>query len=284
MTGKTWRKLVYDIFIDITGGMLLGTGIYNFAASADFPLSGVSGISLIFYRLFGLPIGLMTILLNIPIAIVCFRTLGRTFFIRSVKTLVIYSLIMDYVVPLFPVYTGERILAAVCTGVFCGIGYALIFMNRTSTGGMDFITLSVRAKKPHLSLGRIVFVFDTLIVCLGGIIFRDMDGTIYGIIISYLLTGIVDKIAYGISAGKMALIVTDQGKRIAEMIGEYSGRGATLLKAEGSFTSQPKEVVMCACNNKQMFEIKRMAKQADPRSFTVIMESNEVVGEGFKGS
>lgn len=283
MSVQKWRKLLYDLMIDIIGGISVGIGIYNFAANADFPLAGISGISLIFYRLFQVPIGLVTVLLNIPIALCCYRTLGRRFFLRSVRTLVITSFIMDYVVPLFPVYTGERILAAVCTGVFNGFGYAIIFMNQTSTGGMDFVTLSIRAKKPHLSLGRIVFIFDTLIVFLGGIIFKDVDGIIYGVIITYLLTGIIDKITYGISAGKMTLIVSGQGREIAKAIGK-SGRGATLLKAEGSYTGNEKEVVMCACNNKQMFEIRKLVKQIDPKAFTVIMESNEVVGEGFKES
>lgn len=283
MKTNKWARLGYDLLVDVAGGILVGIGIYNFAANAGFPLAGVSGISLIFYRLFGIPIGLMTMCLNIPIAIVCYKMLGRMFFLRSVKTLIITSLIMDHIVPLFPVYTGERILAAVCTGVFSGVGYALIFMNGTSTGGMDFVTLSVRKKKPHLSLGRIVFLFDVAVVCLGGFIFQDIDGTIYGIMIAYLLTFIIDKMMYGINAGKMTLIVTERGGQMAEMIGQY-GRGATLIKAEGSYSKQAKEVVMCACNNKQMFEIKTKVKQVDPSAFTIIMESNEVVGEGFRGA
>ena len=69
---------------------------------------------------------------------------------------------------------------------------------------------------------------------------------------------------------------------MAEKIDEYIGRGATLLKAEGSYTRADKEVVMCACNNKQMYTIRKMAKEIDPKAFIVIMESNDVVGEGFK--
>lgn len=278
---RGWRKLLFDILVDVVGGFSAAIGVYNFAANASFPLAGVSGISLIIYRLFGIPIGLMTILLNVPIVLVCFRFLGKRFFLRSLKTLAIASVIMDYIAPLFPVYQGERMLAAVCTGVFAGFGYAIIFMNQSSTGGMDFVTLSVKAKKPHLSLGKIVFAADTLIVLLGGIIFQDVDGVIYGIMITYLVTRIIDKITYGISAGKMALIVTERGKEVAAVIGEF-GRGATFLKAEGSYSGNAKDVVMCACSNKQMFGIKKKVKRVDPDSFTIIMESNEVMGQGFR--
>ena len=276
------KKLAYDIMIDILGGLLIGAGIYNFAVNAEFPLAGISGIALIFYHLFRLPIGWVTMILNVPIAIGCYKTLGKEFFIRSVRTVIITSLIIDYVVPLFPVYTGDRMLAAICTGIFSGLGYALIFMNISSTGGMDFITVAIKVKNPHLSLGKIVFITDAIIVTIGGVMFGDVDATIYGFIITYLLTVVIDKIMYGIDAGKMTLIVTEKGKEVAEKIDQYSGRGSTLLKGQGSYSGIEKEVVMCACNNKQMYTIRKLVKEIDPLAFTVIMESNEVVGEGFK--
>ena len=276
------KKLAYDIMIDVVGGILIGLGIYNFAANAAFPLAGISGIALIFYHLFGMPIGWVTMLLNVPIAIGCYRTLGKEFFVRSVRTVIITSLIIDYVAPLFPVYSGDRMLAAICTGIFSGLGYAMIFMNNSSTGGMDFITVSIKVKRPHLTLGRIVFITDAIIVAVGGYIFKDVDGTIYGFIITYLLTFVIDKFMYGIDAGKMTLIVTEKGQEVADNIDHRWGRGSTLLKGRGSYSGIEKEVVMCACNNKQMYTIRKMIREVDPTAFTVIMESNEVVGEGFK--
>ena len=276
------KKFMYDCMIDIAGGLLIGIGIYNFAANANFPLAGISGIALIFYHLFGLPIGWITMLLNVPIAIVCFRTLGKKFFVRSVQSVIITSVIIDYVVPLLPVYSGDRMLAAICTGIFSGLGYAIIFMNNSSTGGMDFITVAIKVKKPHISLGKIVFISDVIIVGIGGFIFKDVDGTIYGMVITYLLTLVIDKMMYGIDAGKMTFIVTDKGQEVACKIDRYSGRGSTILHGRGSYSGIDKEVVMCACNNKQMYTIRKLVKEIDPKAFTVIMESNEVVGEGFK--
>lgn len=279
------KRLSWDIFMDILGGILIAIGTYNFAAAANFPMVGLNGIALIFYYLFGTPIGLVAMLLNIPIAIFCFRILGRDFFIRSIRTIVITSFIMDFLAPLFPVYTGDRLLAAVCTGVLSGLGYALIYMRNSSTGGADFIMLSIKAKHPHLSLGRIAFAVDFLVVVIGTVLVsKDIDSLIYGVIVSYLLSIVVDKVMYGVDAGKMTLIVTDYPEKVAEKIDELVGRGATFLKAEGSFSREKKDVVMCACNNKQMFAIRNAVKEIDEKAFIIIMESNEVVGEGFKGS
>lgn len=278
----TIKSFFKDVSIDLIGGFLIAIGIYNFAVEAMFPMTGVSGIALIFYHLFQIPIGAFTIFLNIPIALVCYKILGRNFFLRSVKSIIITSFVMDYIAPLFPLYSGDRMLAALCTGVLLGIGYSLIYMNNSSTGGADFITMSIQAKHPHLSLGKIIFVSDVTIVCAGGFIYREVDGIIYGILICTLLAFVVDKLMYGIDAGKMSLIVTDLGEEMAQMIHQITGRGATLLHGTGSYSKSHKYVVMCACNNKEMFLIKRMAKKVDPHCFTVIMESNEVVGEGFK--
>lgn len=277
-----WKRLIYDLFIDISAGVLIGVGVYNFAANSEFPLAGVSGIALIFYRLFGVPIGLGSILLNIPIILGCYKTLGKEFFVRSMRSLLITSFLIDYVAPLFPVYSGDRMLSAICTGIFSGLGYALIFMNNSSTAGMDFVSIAIRTKRPHISLGKIVFILDCAIVLLGGFIFKDVDATIYGLIISYLLTYVIDKIMYGIDAGKMTLIITENGQAVVDVIDRYIERGATILQGYGSYTRENKEIVMCACNNKQMYIIKRMVKEVDKKAFIVILESNEVVGEGFK--
>ncbi|MEG0108482.1 MAG: YitT family protein, partial [Lachnospiraceae bacterium] len=167
------KRIITDVFAELLGSILIAAALYNFALSAKFPMTGFSGIAMIFYRLFGLPIGITTIALNVPLAILCYRLLGKGFFIRSVRCVIISSLIIDYVAPFFPMYTGNRMLAALCTGVLGGLGYALIYMRNSSTGGADFIIMSVKAIKPHLSLGKIAFLTDVGIILAGGIIFKD---------------------------------------------------------------------------------------------------------------
>ena len=280
---KTMSKWSIDILADIVGGILIAAGAYNFAAAAEFPLVGVNGIALIFHHLMGLPIGVMAIVLNIPIAIVCYKMLGKDFFFRSIRSMIITSLIIDVAAPLLPVYEGDRMLAAICTGVLSGIGYALIYLRDSSTGGTDFIILSIKSKKPHLSIGKISFALEAIIIFLGTItVSRQMDALIYGMLISYIMSAVMDKVMYGISSGKMTLIVTRQPKEVAARISQVAGRGATFLKGKGSFDGEEKDVVMCACSNKQMFSIRKAAMEVDPDAFLIILESNEVVGEGFQ--
>lgn len=281
MKKQAIKRELKSICWEIVGSILIAIGIYNFAVYAKFPMTGFSGISIILYRLFQVPIGLSTIILNVPVAILCYKLLGKKFFLRSVRCMLISSVFIDYIAPMLPAYQGSRLLAALCTGVIAGLGYALIYMQNSSTGGTDFIIMAVKALKPYLSLGKIAFLSDVGIILVGGILFQDVDGIIYGMIVNFLFAAAVDKVMYGINAGKMTLIVTEDGEKIADVIEACCGRGSTLIKAVGGYQKTDKQVVMCACNNKQMYFVQKAVKEADPDSFMVVLESNEVHGEGF---
>ena len=248
------KELLVQMMWELVGSIFVAIGIYNFAVQAKFPMTGFSGISIIFYRLFNIPIGFSTILLNIPVAILCYKLLGKKFFISSIRCMIVSSLIIDYVAPLFPVYQGDRLLAALCTGVFGGIGYAMIYTRNSSTGGSDFIIMAVKALRPHLSLGNIAFLSDVGIILVGGILFKDVDGMIYGMIVNLLFAVVVDT----------------------------SQRGSTILNAQGGYKQDDMQVVMCACNSKEMYQVRKAVQEADPESFFVVVESHEVHGEGFK--
>lgn len=283
MSNAKVKDWVLDIGADLIGGMLIAVGIYNFALHANFPVAGFSGIAIILYHILGLPVGIGTILLNIPVSVFCYKFLGRGFFFRSLKSMVISSLLMDYVAPLFPVYEGERLLAALCMGVLCGLGYALIFMRDSSTGGQDFITVSIRKIRPHLTLGVLTMIFDSTTILLGTlIVFHEIDGLLYGIIVTFLMSTVMDHFMYGIYKGKLTLVVTEHGKTVIDAIDKISGRGATLIKGVGGYSLKEKDIVLCACNNKEMYQIKRRIHEVDPDAFSMIVESNEVVGEGFQ--
>ena len=189
---------------------------------------------------------------------------------------------IDYIAPLLPVFTGERMLAALCTGIIGGIGYAMIYIRNSSTGGSDFIVMAIKAIKPHLEMSRIIFISDAFIVLLGGFIFKDIDGVIYGFIINYFYGLMVDQLMYGLNSGKLALIVTSKADEIAELIDRVADRGSTVIHAHGGYTKDRKNVVMCACKSKQLYQAEKAIKHLDPDCFMIVLNSHEVLGEGFK--
>lgn len=277
------KNMAVDLLVDMVGSLLIAIGIYNFATTSQFPVTGISGIAQVLYLYFDLPIGTMTTLMNIPIVLICGRVLGIKFLLKSGKTLLISNFFMDVVAPLLPLYRGDTMLSCICMGLIAGLGYGLLYMRNTSTGGTDFVIMSLRKKKPHLSLGRLITIVDcsVLLIC-GFLMGGDIDKIIYGLISTYIISVVVDKVMYGMDAGKVTLIVTEKGYEVAEKIYELTNRGATILNGAGSHSKSDKQVVMCASSYKQMHMVQQAVKEVDKEAFLVTMEANQVKGEGFK--
>jgi uncharacterized membrane-anchored protein YitT (DUF2179 family) len=278
MTENKWKNAL----LEFAGCFLSALGVYNFAVAARVPVTGVSGICAILFRLFGLPIGFMSILINIPIAIFCYKTLGRDFFLRSVRCMIYYALLTDYLLPHLPVYPGDRMLAAICGGVVSGIGDGLIYMQNSSTGGMDFITMAIKSKHPYLPFGNLTFAAALAVILANGVVFRDVDSIIYGLILNFLAAAVINKMMFGFNSSMLALIITDKGCEACNAINDTVDRGSTIIKGYGGWKQDQKDVVLCACTNKQLYEVEHAVKRLDPCSFIIMLQSYEVQGEGFR--
>lgn len=277
----TQNKTV-NLLLEILGCFISAAGIYSFAVAAEVPVTGIAGISAILYRLFGLPMGLSNVLINVPIVILSYKLLGRSFLLRSLRCMILFAVFTDYLLPVMPVYTGNRLLATICGGVVGGIGDALIYMQNSSTGGMDFITMAIKAKRPHLPFGNLTFGAALAVILLNGVVFRDVDSIIYGLMFNFIVAAVINKMMFGFSSSMLALIVTDDGKAACEEIDRVADRGSTILQGRGGYGGQPKDVVLCACSNKQLYEIEHAMQTLDPGCFIIMLQSNEVQGEDFR--
>lgn len=278
MTKNKWVNLL----LEAIGCFISALGIYSFAVAAGVPVTGITGICAILYRLFGLPIGIATIVLNIPIVLFSYKKLGRAFFLRSLFCMAMFAVYTDTILPNWPVYQGDRLLATICGGVIGGIGDALIYMQNASTGGLDFVTMAIKVKHPHLPFGNLTFAAALAVIVLNGVVFHDVDSVIYGLLFNYLVAAVINKVMFGFASSMLALIVTDNGKAACEEIDRVADRGSTILHGQGGFNGDPKDVVLCACSNKQLYEIEQAMKQLDPHCFIIMLQSNEVHGEGFR--
>lgn len=283
MSKKLVKMISLDLLVDILGSFFVAIGIYNFATASKFPVTGISGIAQVIYLYFGLPIGIVTIILNVPIILVCGKILGIRFLLKSGKTLLVSTFFLDVVAPLLPKYKGETLLSCICMGVFAGIGYSLFYIRDTCTGGTDFFVMTMRKLKPHLSLGKLIIIVDCSVLLVCGILMGgEIDKIIYGLLSTYIVSVVVDKVMYGLDAGKVTLIVTEHGYEVAEKINDLISRGATILNGVGSYTKEKKQIVMCASSYKQMHMVQKAVKEVDRDAFLVTMEANQVKGEGFK--
>ncbi len=276
------KETAVDILYDIIGGILYAAGIYSFAANAEFAPGGISGLAIIINHFTKIPIGMCTLLLNVPVILICIRLLGKRFLFKSLCTMAISTVWMDVVFPLLPAYSGDPLMAALFAGALSGAGLGLVYSRGSSTGGTDFVIMSVRKKMPHLSIGTISILVDGCVILLGGLVFGRIDAVLQGIIMTALSTMMVDKITTGFVTGQVVFIVTGRGSELSHSIMKETDRGVTSIKGMGMFTGAEKNILMCACSRAEAVRIRTLVHKEDKSALVMICPFDSVFGEGFQ--
>lgn len=186
------KRAAVMLIYDVLGSLFLGSSIVCFAVQANFAPGGVNGLAVMANYLFRVPIGLATVLINVPIILLTWRKLGKEFFLISVKSMLISSFFIDYIICRFPVFAGSRLLASILAGVFAGIGYSLFFNEGSSTGGTDFVIVAVKRDRPNLSFGLLAFFVDGLVITLSVFVFREVWAFVYGLIYTVITSLALD--------------------------------------------------------------------------------------------
>ena len=280
-TKKQLREFVLDQLYNIAGSFLYAAGVCYFAKNAPFAPGGVSGLALIIHHLTGLPIGLTTLVLNVPLILVSYRFLGRDFLRRTLVSMAWLTVFQDVVFPLLPAYRGEPVLASLFTGVLWGAGLALFYMRGSSSGGTDFLTLSIKVLRPHLSVGGVTGTIDVVIILIGWAVYGSVDAALYGLMTTVVTSVMIDKMLYGSSASKMVMIITNRGQELAQYISDTCGRGSTMMQATGTYTGARRQILLCACARQEAYKIRSGAYGIDPKCMVMISDTSEVYGEGF---
>lgn len=269
---------------DILGCILYALGVYSFTAVNQIAPGGITGLSTLANHLFGVPIGITSFVMNIPLFIFGYVLLGKHLILRTMKTMVIFSVILDFVFVRLnvPVYRGDVLLAALFGGVLIGAGLAIIFMSGSTTGGTDIGSKLVRLKYPHMQLGRAILILDFFVLVLAAVVYNNIETALYGLITIFTSTRVIDAVLYGLDVGKMVYIVTSKSDEIAQQIISELKRGATIVQGRGAFSSQERDILFCAVRKSQFYPLKRIVHTIDPAAFLIVTEANEILGEGFK--
>ncbi len=280
---KTLKDIVTDLIFDVAGSFVFAVGLICFVNPANLAPGGMSGAAILINYIWGLPIGLMAFLLNIPLLILSWFFLGKRMTVKTIKSLAINSAIVDLVVARYlPVYIGDRMIGAVFGGVFMGAGLGLIFMRGSNTGGTDIISFLVRKLFPHLPIGRIMMGVDCVIIAMSIYVFGNMEAGLYGVASLFCCSRVIDSIVYGMDKGIMITVISDQNHAIAAHIMDEVGRGVTFLKGQGAYTGIDRDVLLCAVRRQEFARAKAIIYEYDHDAFIITSETSQVMGEGFK--
>lgn len=278
------KTLSLDLLYDIVGSVIYALGIHCFVEPAEIAPGGMSGIALMInHALPFLPVGILTLVLNIPLLLLSYKYLGHRLTVKTVKTLIISTLILDFVVaPLVPQYAGDRLLGSVFGGLFMGVGLALIFLRGSTTAGTDILSYLLQLKFPSLPIGRALLVIDCIILAVSMAVFGGLEAVLFGVISLYCCTKIIDTIIYGLEKGSQIVVVSQKSGEICSRIQEELDRGVTLLSGRGGYSSQSVDVLVCVVKKHEYADVKKIVHEVDPDAFVFVTETDEIMGEGFK--
>lgn len=278
---KGKKNLFIDILYDFLGCLIFSTGVQAFSAPLDLPPGGVTGFAIIANHLTGLPVSLLTFLINLPLLVLAFVFLGKQVALYSVKSVLILTFTLELTHRIVPAYEGDVLLAALFAGVLQGTGLAIILLRGSTTGGTDIIARLIQLRFPHFPIGRLLFALDGVVLVLTAIVYRSASNAMYALVLVFISSRVIDGIVYGSESGRMLMIISEKHEEIAEAIHEEMERGSTLLKGVGTYTYQERPVLLCAISTPEFQTLKKLIHTYDPEAFVISLQTDEVLGEGF---
>ena len=277
------KKQLKSYAVITLGSLIFALSFNWFFAVNAVSMGGITGLAQVLNVLFpGLPVGMATILLNIPLFLAGWKFIGFHLLASSLFSMTVSSAAMDIISLFYTFPKTDPMLAAVCGGALMGAGLGIVFSQGATTGGTDIIARLLKLKFPWLPMGKLILVPDGVVLILAALAFGRVEAALYGAIALYVSAKVMDAVLYGLNASKVAYIISENWQAISAAILELLDRGATILNATGAYSGQEKHVLLVAFRQREIVEIKKLVHEADPTAFLIVCDAHDVLGEGFR--
>ena len=276
---RTHKREIMMAYAQIAIGSVIGAAAYPaFLIPNNIAPGGVTGVGTILNYLAGWPVGITALILNIPLFLIGYRTMGKIFAFRSLVATVLFSILID-ILPLQPV-SQDPLLGTLFGGVVMGIGLGLILRGGATTGGSDMIARMVHRRFNFITVGMFLFAVDFVVV-LAAAVFIGGTEALYAMIDIYVCGRVIDAVMVGFGGNKACFVMTDAWQKVTSRVLNEIERGCTLLEARGAYSGNSRPVVMCVMSRQEMTTLKRIVQEEDEKAFMIITEAHEALGEGF---
>ena len=268
-------NLVWSYFMITLASAIYAVGFNWFYVPNDIAFGGITGVGQIINAILPwAPIGTVVIILNIPLFILGWRLLGGHLLLSSLYAMAVSSVFIDIVNSIWTFEPMDSMLACVFGGVLMGASLGMVFQQGATTGGTDLIARLLKLKITWLPMGKLLVA--------SAIAFGSVYSALYGVVALYIAGIVMDRMLYGLDSAKVAYIISDRFKEIADTLVNDLDRGVTILQGQGAYSGAEKKVLMCAFKQRQIVSIKKMVKELDPSAFIIVCDAHEVLGDGFR--
>ena len=280
--GKVFLKYLLDYFLITLSDALYAFAFCWFYQPNAISVGGFTGISqVINFFLPVLPIGITTLVLNIPLFAIATKVQGIKLLLSSLYSTVISSVFID-------LFSGihsfspmdDLLLAAAFGGVLAGVGVGMQLRVGATTGGTELAARLLKYKIRHISVGKLCFAVDIIVIIIYAFTFKKINNALYGIASMYIFSLSMDFVIYGGTHAKLAYIISPKSEEIKDKLLEMN-LGVTMVDSHGGWNGDEKQMIMCAFKRAQIAAIKKSVTNIDPVAFIIVCEAHEVLGEGF---
>ena len=261
------------------GCLICGLAFNIFLSAYHFVPGGITGIAIIFKRLFNLEEYITMFLLFIMLLLLSFVNKKKKASYQALLSSILFPMFI-FITKYFLVYIDltiyNRLLASIVGGVCFGFGIGLIYKEGDITGGSEIIGKIIH-RYTKLSLGVSTFIVDGLITIIGGIVF-GFETLIYSVITLYIMSIVINKVMLGLFGNKSFYIITSKPDKIKKYILEELGHGATIINGKGAYSNEKKSIILAVIPTGDYYKLKDGIAKYDKDAFFVVCDSYEVGG------
>jgi uncharacterized membrane-anchored protein YitT (DUF2179 family) len=276
---KNWKDYLAQLLGIVIGVIVLAATYNMFLIPNKIAAGGISGLGVILFHLFGVPVGLTVLLANVPLFFLAWIFFGWKFVANALVGSLLFPVMLEFF-SFLPLITGDLLLASIFGGIGTGFGLGVVFRSRGSTGGT---ALAAQLINHFLGVttGQALIGADLLIVIAAGFLF-NVEVALFALLSIFVSSKFIDFVQEGFNFSKAAIIITDKKEEIATKIMDDLGRGVTLLEGRGAYTGAEKGIVFCIVSQLQISRLKDVVRAIDPSAFVIVSNVAEVLGEGFQ--
>ena len=271
---------IKSILITILGTVITSVGVSMFLSPNRVVSGGVSGICIILYNAFSLPMGIMNAAINLVLLLIGFKILGKEFILKTLVGAGGISVFVE-LFSYLPPATDNPFIATVFGGALYGLGIGIALASGSSTGGGDIIGRLIQYKFESFPIGKILLGVDLTIIAASFFFFDDINLVFFGILSMFVSSFMIDYIIQKLNVSRLAFVVTDKGEEISKKIVTTSPRGVTIINGKGAYTNQEKKLLLCAMKDKEAPAFQQKVIDIDPNAFVIFSESQKILGNGF---
>ena len=275
-------SLIKDYAI-ITFGLLMYTmGWMLFLVPAEITGGGISGVSAVVYFATKIPISATFLVINAILVLIAIKILGASFGVKTIYSIAVLTVFLAVFQNILKQpLVDDTFLSAVLGGMSGGIGLGIVFSRGGSTGGTDILAMIIM-KYRNVSPGKLIMLFDVIIIASSYFVFRSPEKLVYGYVSMWVVSYSLDSFLSGANRNAQMFIISKKYEEIANFINNEAIRGVTILSGTGWYTKEESKIVMSVVKKRETSAIFRKIKEIDPEAFITMGSVMGVYGQGFE--